>query len=265
MIADYVNDQIDVVSRAFLGLSVACARCHDHKFDPISTEDYYALAGIFFSTRLIPGPVPGNTPLVRVAAPVAGRAREGPGPRGAPTSGGGPSWSNNFPMRPTAPTSTFLRHLVAEKTAPYLVAAAEYRQASPDRQAPPLAETARTAAGSDENCWPGSSTISTGSQRSRRSTGTRPSATQRPERSPARRSRRIRGELQQDLAALADRQEKESACSPSDNALARSSLIRLRADDPYLVDRRRRPGHALAQSLRPASGRQAGSARAEVR
>ena len=66
MIADYVNDQVDVVGRAFLGLSVACARCHDHKFDPISTEDYYALAGIFFSTRIIPGPVAGNTPLVRV-------------------------------------------------------------------------------------------------------------------------------------------------------------------------------------------------------
>src|SRR4029079_19048135 len=66
MIADYVNDQVDVVGRAFLGLSIACARCHDHKFDPISTEDYYSLAGIFFSTRLIPGPVAGNTPLVRV-------------------------------------------------------------------------------------------------------------------------------------------------------------------------------------------------------
>jgi hypothetical protein len=66
MIADYVNDQIDVVGRAFLGLSLACARCHDHKFDPISTEDYYALAGIFFSTRLVPGPVPGNTPLIRM-------------------------------------------------------------------------------------------------------------------------------------------------------------------------------------------------------
>lgn len=66
MIADYVNDQIDVVGRAFLGLTLACARCHDHKFDPISTEDYYSLAGIFFSTRLIPGPVIGNTPLVRV-------------------------------------------------------------------------------------------------------------------------------------------------------------------------------------------------------
>ncbi len=65
MIADYVNDQIDVVGRAFLGLTIACARCHDHKFDPISTEDYYSLAGIFFSSRLIPGPVAGNTPLVR--------------------------------------------------------------------------------------------------------------------------------------------------------------------------------------------------------
>jgi len=47
MIADYVNDEIDVVGRAFLGLTIACARCHDHKFDPISTEDYYSLAGIF--------------------------------------------------------------------------------------------------------------------------------------------------------------------------------------------------------------------------
>ena len=66
MIADCVNDQIDVVSRVFLGLSLACARCHDHKFDPISTDDYHALAGIFFSTRVIPGPVKGNTPLIRV-------------------------------------------------------------------------------------------------------------------------------------------------------------------------------------------------------
>jgi hypothetical protein len=66
MIADYVNDQIDVVGRAILGLTLACARCHDHKFDPITTEDYYSLAGIFFSTRLIPSPVKGNTPLVRV-------------------------------------------------------------------------------------------------------------------------------------------------------------------------------------------------------
>jgi Protein of unknown function (DUF1553)/Protein of unknown function (DUF1549) len=49
--AEYVDDQVDIVGRAFLGLTLSCARCHDHKFDPISTEDYYALAGIFFNTR----------------------------------------------------------------------------------------------------------------------------------------------------------------------------------------------------------------------
>ena len=47
---DIIDEQIDTVGRAFLGLSLGCARCHDHKFDPIRTEDYYALAGIFKST-----------------------------------------------------------------------------------------------------------------------------------------------------------------------------------------------------------------------
>lgn len=49
-IMDNVDEQIDTVSRAVLGLTVSCARCHDHKFDPIPTTDYYALAGIFRST-----------------------------------------------------------------------------------------------------------------------------------------------------------------------------------------------------------------------
>ncbi len=44
------DDQIDATTRAFLGLTVSCARCHEHKFDPIPTRDYYALAGIFRST-----------------------------------------------------------------------------------------------------------------------------------------------------------------------------------------------------------------------
>lgn len=50
-ILDNVDEQIDVVSRSVLGLTVSCARCHDHKFDPIPTADYYALAGIFTSTE----------------------------------------------------------------------------------------------------------------------------------------------------------------------------------------------------------------------
>lgn len=48
---DIVDEQIDVTSRAFMGLTIACARCHDHKFDPISTKDYYSLASIFASTK----------------------------------------------------------------------------------------------------------------------------------------------------------------------------------------------------------------------
>ncbi len=47
---DNVDEQIDTVSRSVLGLTVSCARCHDHKFDPIPVTDYYALAGIFTST-----------------------------------------------------------------------------------------------------------------------------------------------------------------------------------------------------------------------
>ena len=47
---DIVDDRIDVVSRGFLGLTVSCARCHDHKFDPIPTEDYYSLFGVFNSS-----------------------------------------------------------------------------------------------------------------------------------------------------------------------------------------------------------------------
>lgn len=51
--ADIVDDQIDTIGRSFLGLTLACARCHDHKFDPLTTADYYALAGIFYSSHVI--------------------------------------------------------------------------------------------------------------------------------------------------------------------------------------------------------------------
>jgi hypothetical protein len=49
--ADRIDNQIDVFGKTFLGLTIACARCHDHKFDPISTKDYYALAGYLESSR----------------------------------------------------------------------------------------------------------------------------------------------------------------------------------------------------------------------
>lgn len=53
VMADEWDDRVDTVTRSFLGLTVACARCHDHKYDPITMEDYYALAGVFASTRLV--------------------------------------------------------------------------------------------------------------------------------------------------------------------------------------------------------------------
>jgi cytochrome c553 len=55
---DVIDDQLDVIGKTMLGLTIACARCHDHKFDPIPTADYYALAGIFRSTETLFG---GNT------------------------------------------------------------------------------------------------------------------------------------------------------------------------------------------------------------
>jgi cytochrome c553 len=53
VVSDMADDQIDTVGKAFMGLTLGCARCHDHKFDPVSQQDYYALAGIFYSTHIL--------------------------------------------------------------------------------------------------------------------------------------------------------------------------------------------------------------------
>lgn len=50
---EIVDEQLDTLGRAFLGQTIGCARCHDHKFDPIPTADYYSLAGIFLSTDFV--------------------------------------------------------------------------------------------------------------------------------------------------------------------------------------------------------------------
>lgn len=50
---DIVDEQLDVIGKGFLGMTIGCARCHDHKFDPIPTQDYYALAGILRSTHTL--------------------------------------------------------------------------------------------------------------------------------------------------------------------------------------------------------------------
>jgi hypothetical protein len=73
LLTDIADDQVDVVSKAFLGVTLSCARCHDHKFDPFSQEDYYGLAGIFFSTHILPnvGPKTDGPPMLRI--PVASK------------------------------------------------------------------------------------------------------------------------------------------------------------------------------------------------
>ncbi|SIN99910.1 Planctomycete cytochrome C [Singulisphaera sp. GP187] len=74
LLTDIADDQVDVVSRSFMGLTVACARCHDHKFDPIPTRDYYGLAGIFFSSHILPnvGAKTGGPPMLQI--PLVSRA-----------------------------------------------------------------------------------------------------------------------------------------------------------------------------------------------
>ncbi len=59
---DVIDEQIEATTRAFLGITVACARCHDHKVDPISQRDYYALAGVFRSTQTCSGTLAGVFP-----------------------------------------------------------------------------------------------------------------------------------------------------------------------------------------------------------
>ena len=53
LLIDIADEQLDVTGKAFLGMTFGCARCHDHKFDPITARDYYALAGIFRSTKVM--------------------------------------------------------------------------------------------------------------------------------------------------------------------------------------------------------------------
>ena len=50
---DIIDEQLDTIGRSFMGMTIGCARCHDHKFDPISARDYYAMAGIFRSTQTL--------------------------------------------------------------------------------------------------------------------------------------------------------------------------------------------------------------------
>jgi hypothetical protein len=68
---DTVDNQIDVLGKTFLGLTIACARCHDHKFDPLTSKDYYALAGCLQSSRREFAPLEDPATLRQTAARLA--------------------------------------------------------------------------------------------------------------------------------------------------------------------------------------------------
>jgi len=146
MIADYVNDQIDVVGRALMGLTLGCARCHDHKFDPISTEDYYALAGIFFSTRLVPGPVAGNTPLVRMPllSPSELKAIEEQAARDKQRLAELPQAIQALTVRTEREFLASLERRIPDETPRYLLAAWEYVHSPSGDDLRALAEFAAT-------------------------------------------------------------------------------------------------------------------------
>jgi len=81
--ADTVDNQLDVVGKTFFGLTVACARCHDHKFDPIPTADYYGMAGILHSTAMREAVIdsPERAAAIRAAHRSAAPVMRNPGKR----------------------------------------------------------------------------------------------------------------------------------------------------------------------------------------
>ncbi|MBL9130628.1 MAG: DUF1553 domain-containing protein [Verrucomicrobiaceae bacterium] len=73
-VADEWEEHVDAIGRTFLGLTLACARCHDHKSDPVTAQDYYALAGVFASVKLTELPTMGEEfwrPVEKARAQVA--------------------------------------------------------------------------------------------------------------------------------------------------------------------------------------------------
>ncbi len=226
MIADYVNDEIDVVGRAFMGLTLACARCHDHKFDPISTEDYYSLAGIFFSTRLIPGPVAGNTPLVRV--PLVSSAELA---QDAADKRRRAELESQLRDAPDREYLAYLKRVVPEQTVRYLVAAAEFRKQASGPAKPSLGELAKKHQLHESLL---ASWVDFLGRVEKQPPGSRPSFLHD---AAAGKLTAVELDLaakkmQQDFVALA---AKRNAEPPEKQDLARSSLLRFRADDPQLV------------------------------
>jgi hypothetical protein len=233
MIADCVNDQIDVVGRAFLGLTLACARCHDHKFDPISTEDYYALAGIFFSTRVIPAPLPGNTPLVRVPLwPPAAIAKAKA--RFAADNRRRAELEQLLAGAAEREYLAYVKRLVRGQTGRYFLAACDYNQRARDGATISLGALARQYHLSEDvlagwvdylGKWRPKVLAGLGKELAQAAAGNL-------DRAALERSVR---HLEEALTAAAARKKRIAAKSPLQQALANALVLHLRADDPHLL------------------------------
>lgn len=224
MIADYVNDQIDVVGRGVMGLTLTCARCHDHKFDPISTRDYYALAGIFFSTRLIPGPVPGNTPLVRVPllSSVELKAAEAHAARDKQRIA---ELSQAVQVAADSERLSYLGQLVCTQTPRYLLAACDYLHRRDGEERSTVIEIA-TADKLDE------ATLA----RWLKYVENHPHPALSPQLATVDRVEREQSvqELGRKLLAIARRRQTSNVEDPTARILSESEILRFRADDPRI-------------------------------
>ncbi len=128
LVFDMVDEQVDVIGRAFMGQTIGCARCHDHKFDPVSQDQYFALAGVLHSTRTMASVATVARALEREAAAsdaVAARAEHA-----AATERSGKALKGA-----TQRADARLQAAWVARAVPILLAAAELPAAAPSREA----------------------------------------------------------------------------------------------------------------------------------
>jgi mono/diheme cytochrome c family protein len=137
ILTDIADDQVDVTGRAFLGLTLACARCHDHKFDPIPTADYYSMAGIFFSSHILAKLAPKGSGETVMRVPLASKSElEWRKKREEQIA----QLEKKIQTKKESELGEFARSLLPT-TKDYLVAAARYKNRSANRSGLNVEET----------------------------------------------------------------------------------------------------------------------------